>query len=418
LCAGLAAAHEKGVLHRDLKPGNIMIDGRGEVLITDFGLAAISGSVSGVEARQGTPAYMAPEQLAGREASVRSDLYALGLVLYEMFTGKRAFEARSVAELERMQQETAPASLTAVAREVDPATERAILRCLAHDPKQRPASAKAVALALPGGDPLAAAIAAGETPSPEMVANAEESEGIRPGVGAALFAFVVLGAIAAILLMQSSSLMSLMPFEYSPEALAAMARDHARHFGYPQRAGGSAMGLEGAGNYLEYARKHFDRAHFYAQLRLRPPCRHQFLVSAKPRSAGSGCRRGMGHVRSSSRRARRHVPDAPRPGGPAAVLRGGSARSRAGRGGRRRSRLAALFRRRGPGCVPASGRGAGTDAGDGIRFPGGVDGHVAERSRSPDPRRSGRLARQGREFQGDLPLDEVGTRRRATAGVG
>jgi serine/threonine protein kinase len=91
LCAGLAAAHAKGVLHRDLKPSNIMIDGRGQVLIMDFGLAAIADQVEGAEVRNGTPAYMAPEQLAGREVTERSDIYALGLVLYEIFTGQRAF---------------------------------------------------------------------------------------------------------------------------------------------------------------------------------------------------------------------------------------------------------------------------------------------------------------------------------------
>src|ERR1700683_4994549 len=64
LCAGLAAAHDKGVLHRDFKPANIMIDGRGQVLITDFGLAGLAGQVEGGEIRNGTPAYMAPEQLA------------------------------------------------------------------------------------------------------------------------------------------------------------------------------------------------------------------------------------------------------------------------------------------------------------------------------------------------------------------
>ncbi len=91
LCAGLAAAHAKGVLHRDLKPANIMLDGRGQVVITDFGLAGVADEIRGNEIRSGTPAYMSPEQLAGKEVSPRSDIYALGLVLYEVFTGKRAF---------------------------------------------------------------------------------------------------------------------------------------------------------------------------------------------------------------------------------------------------------------------------------------------------------------------------------------
>src|SRR6185436_908145 len=91
-----AAAHERGVLHRDLKPANVMLDGAGKVRIMDFSLAAI-GAVTDI--RAGTPAYMAPEQLDGREVTVRSDIYALGLVLYELFTGRRAFEAKTLAEL-------------------------------------------------------------------------------------------------------------------------------------------------------------------------------------------------------------------------------------------------------------------------------------------------------------------------------
>lgn len=149
LCAGLAAAHDKGVLHRDLKPSNIMIDGRGQVLITDFGLAGLLGQVEGAEVRNGTPAYMAPEQLAGKEVSIRSDIYSLGLVLYEMFTGKRLFEGAT--------DRTAPTSLSTLAKDIDPAAERVILRSLAKDPKDRPSSALALAAALPGGDPLLAA---------------------------------------------------------------------------------------------------------------------------------------------------------------------------------------------------------------------------------------------------------------------
>lgn len=91
LCAGLAAAHSVGVLHRDLKTSNVMIDGRGRARITDFGLAVRSEEASLGEPA-GTPAFMAPEMLAGHPGSVQTDLYSLGLILYELFTGKNAFE--------------------------------------------------------------------------------------------------------------------------------------------------------------------------------------------------------------------------------------------------------------------------------------------------------------------------------------
>src|SRR6185436_261989 len=83
LAAGLAVAHERGVLHRDLKPANIMIDGHGRARITDFGIAVNAGDETAAVEIVGTPAYMAPEQFEGKAASVRSDLYSLGLVLYE-----------------------------------------------------------------------------------------------------------------------------------------------------------------------------------------------------------------------------------------------------------------------------------------------------------------------------------------------
>ena len=130
LCAGLAAAHEEGILHRDLKPANVMIDGRGRAKITDFGLAALSETVSGAEAVAGTPGYMAPEQLAGREVTVRSDIYALGLVLYELFTGKRVFKASSLSELRELQESSTPATPSSHVSGIDPAVERGILRCL------------------------------------------------------------------------------------------------------------------------------------------------------------------------------------------------------------------------------------------------------------------------------------------------
>src|ERR1017187_10744177 len=128
LCAGLAAAHERGVIHRDLKPHNIMLNKRGEVVIMDFGLAAVADALEGPEARNGTPAYMSPEQLRGESVTARSDLYSLGLLIYELFTGKRAFEAQTLAELMRMQETSRPASNTSIAADVDPAVEKVVLR--------------------------------------------------------------------------------------------------------------------------------------------------------------------------------------------------------------------------------------------------------------------------------------------------
>ena len=166
ICAGLAAAHDRGIIHRDLKPQNIMMNKRGEVVIMDFGLAAIADQLSGTEVRNGTPAYMAPEQLKGAEVTGKSDLYALGLVLYELFTGKRPFEAKTIRQLLDQQEALQIASMSSIAPDIDQAVERAIRRCLEPDPVKRPATALSVAAALPGGDPLAAALAAGETPSP------------------------------------------------------------------------------------------------------------------------------------------------------------------------------------------------------------------------------------------------------------
>jgi serine/threonine-protein kinase len=168
VCAGLAAAHDKGILHRDLKPANIMLDSAGRVRLMDFSLASV-GAVTDV--RAGTPAYMAPEQLQGREVTVRSDIFALGLVLYELFTGKRVFDAKTVADLVSQHEQGVTTTMSDIVKTIDPAVDRVIARCLDPEPARRPASALAVAAQL-SADPLAAALAAGETPSPEMVAAA------------------------------------------------------------------------------------------------------------------------------------------------------------------------------------------------------------------------------------------------------
>src|SRR5438093_11809333 len=188
LCAGVAAAHDRGVLHRDLKPANVMIDGDGNVRITDFGLA---GAADDTAVRAGTPQYMAPEQLTGQPASIRSDIYALGLVLFEIFTGRRVYEAKTLGELKQLHDTGTITTPSAIVRDLDPAIERVILRCRERDPARRPASALGVAAALPGGDPLAAALAAGETPSPDMLAAAGEADALGVVRGLAIVGSVV-----------------------------------------------------------------------------------------------------------------------------------------------------------------------------------------------------------------------------------
>ena len=231
LCAGLAAAHERGVLHRDLKPSNVMLDARGQVLLTDFGLAALAEGIDAAEIRNGTPAYMAPEQLAGDEVTVRSDIYALGLVLYEIFTGKLPFESTTLAGLIRAQRESSPVSPATLVRDLDPMVERVILRCLNPKPSLRPASAIAVAAALPGGDPLAAALAAGETPSPEMVAAAGEGEGLAPRTAVLLLVCVLAAMTAAYVLQTRASALAMVQPEFGPEVMAQKSRDALQKLG-------------------------------------------------------------------------------------------------------------------------------------------------------------------------------------------
>ncbi|MDH3626832.1 MAG: serine/threonine protein kinase [Acidobacteriota bacterium] len=236
ICAGLHAAHTQGIIHRDLKPANIMLDGRGQVRITDFGLAGLAEEFSGNEVRVGTPAYMSPEQLSGKEVTVQSDVYALGLVLYELFTGDKAFDASSVAEISRLQQESMPSTPTTLVPDIDPLVEQAILRCLEKDSSRRPASALNVAASLPGGDPLAAALAAGETPSPEMVADAGRSEGLHPGIVLGLVATSLVALAMLIWMSDQLRLPNFFPEAKPPAALMADARNIITEMGYSDAA--------------------------------------------------------------------------------------------------------------------------------------------------------------------------------------
>src|SRR5688572_2868169 len=149
LCAGLAAAHKTGVLHRDLKPANVMIDENGNVRLTDFGIAGLVEETRDEEFRAGTPAYMSPEQLAGTELTIKSDIYSLGLVVYEIYTGKKVFDAPTLPQLLNLRNsDSTPTTPSTLVHNIDPLVERVILRCMEKDPEKRPASAIEVAASL------------------------------------------------------------------------------------------------------------------------------------------------------------------------------------------------------------------------------------------------------------------------------
>jgi hypothetical protein len=283
ICAGLAAAHEVGVVHRDLKPGNIMIDEKGDVRITDFGLAGLMEEFGGGVALEGTPEYMSPEQLAGRELSVRSDIYSLGLVLYELYTGRKAFSAGTLTDLLRLRKtESLPESPSSVVRDLDPLVERVIERCLAVEPKDRPASALQVAAALPGGDPLAAALAAGETPSPEMVAAAKTQGSLRPAVAVALLVAALAALSLSLWLADKALLHRRVPLEKSVQGLKERAGEVARKFGY-DAATDSAYGFFIHKEYLKYVRDNDKSPNRWERLKTGRPVALGFWYRQSPR---------------------------------------------------------------------------------------------------------------------------------------
>ena len=252
LCAGLEAVHERGLLHRDLKPANVMLDGRGKVRLTDFGLASEAAALGGAGETAGTPAYMAPELLSGKPASVQSDIYALGLVLYEVVSGRRAFGATTIAGLREQQQSGELPALSRSTGAIDPAIEEVVFRCLDKDPAARPASAISVAARLPGGDPLAAALAAGETPSPAMVAAAGEAGGLRPRVAMACLVGFFLLLAAVVGLVGQYGFTRFVPLDYPPDVLANKAQEMLGRFGYDAKPFDTAHGMYWNNEYIDY----------------------------------------------------------------------------------------------------------------------------------------------------------------------
>src|SRR5262245_28516856 len=163
IAAGLAAAHEKGVVHRDLKPENLFVTKDGRVKILDFGLAKLKSQklAGGMDSEaptlkpltdpgvvMGTVGYMAPEQVRGQEADQRADIFAFGLILYEMLSGRRAFEGKSVAEMMSAILRDEPPELSETKAKISPALDKIVRRCLEKKPEQRFHSAHDLGYAL------------------------------------------------------------------------------------------------------------------------------------------------------------------------------------------------------------------------------------------------------------------------------
>ena len=232
LCEGLAAAHGKSICHRDLKPANIMLDHEGNVKIMDFGIAASRGIDDGEIVAGGTPAYMAPEQLASAGAfSEKSDIYALGLVLYEAITGHPAYRARTIFQLAGLMTKHPPEPPSRVVTGIDPRFDRAIMAAIEPLPSNRPESTLHLAAMLPGIDALRVAGQAGVTPPADLVARAPAGTSIH-GRTFALNLAVLLITMLAIWLNSGSIGRQLPESIKSPEVMVEDARTLLEQAGY------------------------------------------------------------------------------------------------------------------------------------------------------------------------------------------
>lgn len=282
MCAGLAWAHERGILHRDLKPANVMLDGGGEVKIADFGLAGLAEELRKDKHRAGTPAYMSPEQLLGEGSSVRSDIYSLGLVLYELFTGKPVYRPSSIKELERLHEQPIPRPSTIVP-ELPPEIDRAIMWCLERDPANRPESVRELSACLPGGNALEAVLLAGQTPSPRLVAAAGGSGLISPRAAALLALLMLVACAASLYLGTKASLLHQVPVTKAANVLADRAEEMLESLGFSASTPYKAYAYDLYEEYLDLIR-HADKSPSrWNRLALSRPAAIDFWYRQSPR---------------------------------------------------------------------------------------------------------------------------------------
>jgi serine/threonine-protein kinase len=208
MAEGLAHAHEQGVVHRDLKPGNVLFDSEGRAKIADFGIAQLGGATTLTEAGTilGTAAYMSPEQAAGEAATPASDVYSFGVVLYRMLTGRLPFEANNPAALAAMHQTAEPPPVTTLRPDVSPALAELTMSALAKRPEERPASGAALAelLTLDAPPAVAAEEATRVLPASRPRRRAARVP-VPVAVGFTALGLATLGALAALLLIRHDS---------------------------------------------------------------------------------------------------------------------------------------------------------------------------------------------------------------------
>jgi len=210
----LAAAHEKGIVHRDIKPDNIFITHDGRVKILDFGLAKLTSATDGNQSQtevptrkvntdpgtvMGTMGYMSPEQLKGQAADHRSDIFSFGAILYEMLSGSRAFRGDSMAETMSAILREDPPDLSETNKTVSPALERVVRHCLEKNPAERFHSARDLAFAIESLS--GSAISSGQTATmPTITAESSAAVGLSGWLGNARVGWIGAGVLVVSLL--------------------------------------------------------------------------------------------------------------------------------------------------------------------------------------------------------------------------